>query len=145
MTGGDAGGSWLIVPAPTSLGANQIAEIDFRVTGGEVCPRNFGVAVRGSDDGFYAGGIEWGCQAQSLIWVSGESEQVQDLPSGTSVDGDWHTLQVSAIGDAITVSLDGTVIATDTSTRFQGGKLVAIWSNGVALEIQAVRVYETSP
>lgn len=144
-TDGGSGGSWLVVPAPSSLGTDMAVEIEFRVTGGDLCPRNFGVGVRMSESGYQAGGIEWACAPEAVIWSGAGPVAKRSLPEGIDLAEGWHTLSVSAIGEVVAIAIDGTEVAAETIPSESPGHLIAVWSDSVGLEIRAVSVYEAAP
>lgn len=115
--------------------ADHAVEIEFRVLEQPECGTNFGVVIRGSDAGYYAGGLEWNCDPAIHIWTPQQSlgQQPIDLSAG------WHTLRVEAIGPQISVTLDGKVILQREDFSQPAGGQVAIWSDGVPLEIRAFR------
>ncbi len=143
-TDGSGERAWLVVPVPSGLSVDAVVAVEFRVTGGEVCPRNFGFGMRGSATGFYAAGIEWACDPGLVLWsganVIGTAEPGQLPDPG---DG-WHTLQISTIGDQVSVSVDGVPYLTETNSDFPTGNLVAFWTDAVGLEIRRVQVWEVS-
>jgi hypothetical protein len=120
-------------------------EIEFRVTGGDLCPRNFGVGVRMSESGYLAGGIEWACEPEVVTWSGAAPVSKHALPEGIDLADGWHTLRVSAIGANVTIAIDGVDITTEVIPAEAPGHLVALWSDGVSLEIRAVTVFETAP
>ncbi len=140
MTDGSGERGWLVVPVPSGLAADAIVDIEFRVTGGEICPRNFGLAVRGSATGYYATGIEWACDPAVVVWAGAEPLENVGLELGS----DWHRLQISVVGSQIQVSIDDVVVVSATDERYPAGNLVALWTDSVGLEIRLVRVSEVS-
>lgn len=48
--------------------------------------------------------------------------------SGTVTGGDWHRLQVDALGDHIQVSWDGTVVLDHHDTTFADAGLAGVWT-----------------
>ena len=143
-TDGSGNRTWLVVPVPSGLAVDAIVDIEFRVIGGEICPRNFGFGIRGSATGFYAAGIEWACDPGLVLWSGGtvigsaEPDQFPD-PGDT-----WHSMRISAIGDQISVSVDGEQYLTQTNTDFPSGNLVAFWTDAVGLEVRRVQVWEVT-
>src|SRR5262249_3296976 len=102
------------------------------------CSANFGIVVRGSESGFYAGGVEWSCHTGSSarLWALDRLLAQQDRPT----DLGWHTYRLEVDGDHITYSIDGAVVLEAPDTRVRAGGQVAIWSNGVKLDVRAFRV-----
>jgi len=47
-------------------------------------------------------------------------------------------------GDQITFSIDGEVVLEATDASFPTGGQIALWSNGVKLDVRAFRVYVAS-
>ncbi|MCC6791617.1 MAG: hypothetical protein IT336_08035, partial [Thermomicrobiales bacterium] len=113
--------------------------------GGELCPRNFGVGLRMSEAGYQAGGIEWACAPEAILWSGGAPLSKSSLPDGLDLNDGWHTMRVAVIGDRITIAFDGVEVASEEISAPSDGRLIAIWSDNVALEIRAVTVAEVSP
>ena len=134
--GGDA--PWVIAPITVTSTNDYAVEVSFIVEAADTCPRNFGVAIRGSDAGYYAGGIEWGCDPVVRLWAGQNvlAEQPIELSDGP------HVLRVEAIGDQISVSLDGAEIVTATDASVPAGGQIALWSSGVPITITNVDVIE---
>jgi hypothetical protein len=114
---------------------DHAVEIEFRIVKPPECGTNFGVVIRGSDAGYYAGGLEWNCAPALLLWTPQQSIAQTPIEIG---DG-WHTLQIAAKGQQITVSLDGAVIIQREDSSQPSGSQVALWSDGVSLEIRSFR------
>jgi hypothetical protein len=130
------------MPPLTATGASDYAvEIDVIVEESDECPRNFGVAIRGSDAGYYAAGIEWDCEATAMIW-SGQ-ERLETMP--VSFDSSLHVLRLQAVGDRIVFSIDGQQVLDTTSSTFPSGSEIGIWSAGVPLSISGFRIYDLTP
>ncbi len=114
---------------------DHAVEIEFRIVEPPDCGTNFGIVIRGSDAGYYAGGLEWNCAPTLLLWTPQQS--IAQAP--IEIDESWHTLQIAADGQQITVSLDGTVVIQREDFSQPSGTQVALWSDGVALEIRSFR------
>ena len=56
------------------------------------------------------------------------------------LDQAWHTYRVSVDGDQITLALDGAVVVEGTDPGGPMGPQLALWSNGVPLEVRAFRL-----
>lgn len=110
-------------------------EIEFRVVKPPACGTNFGVVIRGSDAGYYAGGVEWNCAPELLLWTPQQRLAQQPIEIGEG----WHTLRIAARGQQISVSLDGVVILQHEDSSQPFGSQVALWSDGVSLEIRSFR------
>jgi hypothetical protein len=144
-TDGSAPRNWLVVPVPPGLGQNVIVEVQVDITGGDICPRNFGVGVHISESGFFAGGIEWACNPEVIFWSGSNAVVKRALPDGTNLEKGWHTLRIEAIGNQVSIWLDGTEVIAETMVDVPTGNLVAMWSDGVALKVRSVKVFEVSP
>jgi hypothetical protein len=57
----------------------------------------------------------------------------------------WHTMRVAAIGDQVTIAIDGDEVILEHDSEVMTGNLVGIWSDGVGLEIRSVKVFEVAP
>lgn len=141
-TDGSSGRNWVVVPVPQGLTSDYAVEVDLRVIGGDVCPRNFGIGIRGSENGFYAGGVEWACDPMVMLWAGGQTLAKRDIPDGIDLTATTHTVRVEAVGNRVVVAIDNVVVIDETNDQFTSGNLVAVWSDGVGLEIGAVRIIE---
>jgi hypothetical protein len=114
-------------------------EAAIRVVEPPACASNFGIVVRGSESGFYAGGVDWICDAGSSarLWARDRLLDEANFP----LDDAWHTYRIEVRGDRITFSVDGLVLAATDATYPAGGQ-VALWSNRVKLEVRAFRVFD---
>jgi hypothetical protein len=135
---GDGDGGWALPPVTVTGTTDYAVEIDFVLLESDQCPRNFGVAIRGSDAGYYAAGIDWDCDQMAVLWAG--QERLESLP--LALDQSLHVLRVEAIGDRITYSIDGQVVSEVTDTRHPAGGEIGIWANGVAISITAFRIYD---
>jgi hypothetical protein len=117
---------------------NYAVEAEIKLEEEPACPANFGIVVRGSESGFYAGGVEWVCDAGSSVrlWALDRllGQQVRQT------DLEWHRYRLEVNGDHIAYSIDGSVVLEATDATFPAGGQVAIWSNGVRLDVRAFRV-----
>lgn len=113
-------------------------EAEIKIDEQPACAANFGIVVRGSETGYYAGGVEWVCNAgaSARLWALNTLLGQQPV----SVDQGWHTYRVAVNGDHLTYSIDGTVVLEATDSRYATGGQVALWSNGVKLEVRTFRV-----
>lgn len=139
----DGSGFQGYVQPPRTVDRNDYAiEADIRIVEEPSCASNFGLLVRGSETGFYAGGIEWVCEAgaSGRIWAL-NNVLVQD---SRSIDQEWHTYRIAVSGDQITVSIDGVEVLQATDASFPAGGQIALWSNGVKLDVRAFRVLVAS-
>lgn len=118
--------------------SDYAVEIDFVLLEADQCPRNFGVAIRGSDAGYYAAGIDWDCDQMAVLWAG--QDRLESLP--LSLDQSLHVLRVEAIGDRIRYSIDGRLLIDVTDTTHPTGGEIGIWANGVAISITAFRVFD---
>lgn len=143
-TDGSGSTNWLIVPLPPGVGQDVIVEARVVITGGDICPRNFGAGVRISESGYLAGGIEWACDPQMVYWLGSQPVVERALPDGIDIGRGEHTLRIEAVGDQVSISLDGTEVIAEGIQNGPAGNLIAFWSDGVALELHSVKVYEVS-
>jgi hypothetical protein len=137
---GSGAQTWVTLPVISGLGADQAIEAEVKIDDGGSCPRNFGLALRGADTGFVAGGIEWACDQAVKLW-SGQSAIAQGEAS--ALGSDWHLLRLEVHGGNVRMFIDGALVADGTTTQSAGGQL-AIWSSGVPLTVRAVRVFALS-
>ncbi len=133
---GEGGGGWALPPVTVTGISDYAVEIDVIVWESDECPRNFGVAIRGSDAGYYAAGIEWDCEAMAMIWAGQERLAMTPIALGPTL----HVLRVEAVGDRIAFSIDGQLVLETTDTTYATGDEIGIWSNGVPLSITSVRI-----
>ena len=137
---GSGARAWASLPAIPGLSKDQAIEAEIQLGDGGACPRNFGLALRGSDNGFVAGGAEWACAQAIKLW-GGQSQlaqgQIDSLGSG------WHLFRLETRGSDVRLFIDGSLALESTTTQSAGGQL-AIWSSGVPLKVRAVRVYDLS-
>jgi hypothetical protein len=107
----------------------------------------FGFILRGTD--------LWNCYTLSIGGYDGVKtgkvgHSVYDLSAiATSIswqadnggdyipDMNWHTYQASAIGNQITLSVDGQVLAQITDNKFLNPGQVGLWSNNYQLEVSS--------
>ena len=136
VASGSATQAWAALPAIPGLGANQAIEAEIQIGGGS-CPRNFGFALRGSETGFAAGGVDWACDQSVKLW-SGQS--VLDQTSTGDLGSDWHLFRLEARGTDLQLYIDEALVLRSTTTQTAGGQ-IAIWSTGVPLKVRAVRVF----
>ncbi|MEA2523352.1 MAG: hypothetical protein QOF73_579 [Thermomicrobiales bacterium] len=117
---------------------NYAVEAEIRVAEQPACAANFGIVVRGSESGYYAGGVEWVCGTGSSVrlWALDRLLAQQER----SIDQEWHTYRVEVNGDRIRISVDGEVVLEATDASFPSGGQIALWSNGVKLDVRAFRV-----
>jgi len=137
---GSGAQDWALLPAIPGLSGNQAIEAEIQLGDGGVCPRNFGLAVRGSDNGFVAGGAEWACDQAVKLWA-GQSQLAQGTVE--SLGSGWHLLRLEARGSDVRLLIDGTLALESTTTQIAGAQL-AIWSGGVPLTVRTVRVFDLS-
>jgi hypothetical protein len=134
--GGDA--EWVLAPIRVERTANYAVEVTFQAGETDTCPRSFGVAIRGNSAGYYAGGIEWGCDPAVRLWAGQNvlAEQPFDITDGP------HVLRVEAVGNRISVSVDGEVVVSASDASNPTGSQIALWSNGVPVTVTSVKVVE---
>lgn len=137
---GEDGGGWALPPITVTETSDYAAEIDFILEDSDRCPRNFGIAIRGSDTGYYAAGIEWDCDAEVVLWAG--QDRLESSP--ISLDSSSHTLRIEAVGDRIAVSIDGQLMIETTDSTYPTGEELGIWTNGVPLSVTTFRIYDLS-
>jgi hypothetical protein len=137
---GSAEQAWVLLPAIPGLGADQAMEAVIQVGDGEKCPGNFGLALRGTQDGFVAGGLEWACDESAKIWA-GQSVLAQG--SAPSLAKGTHLIRIEARGATVRFLIDGTVVLDATTSQIAGGQL-GLWSSGVPLRVESLRVVNLS-
>ena len=135
-TGAGTGSTWAQPPV-SAQGINDY-QVSFSVEIGDsnTCPRSFGVALRGSNDGYYAGGIRWDCDPVAVIWAN--QTVLASVPLAL-IEG-THTVALSAIGNQISLSIDGAIILTATSDLYPTGSDIGFWSDQVPVSITDVVV-----
>lgn len=141
VTGGlQADGSsirdWVRFP-PMPVIADYAIEAEIRMDPNGDCPRNTGIALRGGPNGYYAAGIEWACEPTLRIWAG----QQVIASRAWDADDDWHTYRLEVVGAQIRLFVDGAIALAVTSDAFENGDQLAMWSDGVAVSVRAVRVY----
>ncbi|HEV2108741.1 MAG TPA: DUF1080 domain-containing protein [Thermomicrobiales bacterium] len=116
-------------------------EAEIRVVSEPDCQRNFGIGARGTDAGYVAAGVEWRCRPAASLWAG------QDLVSNASFDPgrDWHTYRLEVRGDTIKLFIDGVLVVEATDDRYPSGGEVALWSNGVRLNVRSFVVTTLPP
>jgi hypothetical protein len=125
-------------PYQTGALRDYAVEAEIQASAPTECGRNFGIVLRGSEDGFYAGGVEWRCRPeQTVVALWAGQRELASMP--VDLTGDWHTLRVEAHGDQITVTIDGVVVTATDATYPVGGQ-IAIWSDGVEVSVRSIRV-----
>lgn len=120
--------------------ANYAVEAEIRLIEHPPCDRNFGLILRGSESGYYAGGVDWRCDAAAALWSA--AGKLTSAP--ISLDGEWHRYRVAVSGNHVTLALDGVVIAEADDADFPVGSQLALWSSGVSLEMRSFQVVALS-
>jgi hypothetical protein len=137
---GSSAPDWVTLPAIPGLGADQAIEAEIKIGDGGSCPRNFGLALRGADTGFVAGGVEWACDQAVKLW-SGQSVIAQG--DAVALDSGWHFVRLEVRGGGVRMFIDGALVLDATTSQSGGGQL-AIWSSGVPLTVRSLRVFNLS-
>jgi hypothetical protein len=137
---GSGAQDWVALPAIPGLGADQAIEAEVKFGNGGSCPRNFGLALRGADTGFVAGGVEWACDQAVKLW-SGQSVIAQGDVG--ALGSDWHLVRLEVNGENVRMFIDGALSLDAMTTQSAGGQL-AIWSSGVPLTVRSLRVFNLS-
>jgi hypothetical protein len=128
-----------VQPPAFALDTDDYAvEIEAKVLGPNNCAGNFGIVIRGSESGYYAGGVEWACdqKPEARLWTP----QGPIAASDFTPDGDWHIFRVEAKGNRIRFLIDGQVVLERQNDAYPHGSQVALWSSGVKLKVRAFRV-----
>lgn len=99
------------------------------VSGGR--DRSFGVVVRARDERNYvvarANTSGWGSNIRLYRFVDGVRRELDEW-EGEVLAGRWYTLQVEAVGDVYTVSLDGKQVLRAQDATFPAPGLVGVWT-----------------
>lgn len=127
---------WVVAPISISGTNDYSVTFTFVLSDSQTCPRSFGVAVRGSESGYLAGGLRWDCDASAVIWASQDVLTTADV----SLEPGEHTFGLRVVADKVTLSIDETVIVETTTDRYPSGSLIGFWSDGVPVTITNVRV-----
>jgi hypothetical protein len=135
------GSEWAAPPYRVEDLNDYAVEAEIRVADEPGCQRNFGIGARGTDDGYVAAGVEWRCRSTASLWAG------QDLVSNAAFDParDWHTYRLEVRGDTITLFVDGVLVVEATDDRYPTGGEVALWSNGVRLNVRSFMVTTLPP
>ena len=133
---GTAFQDYVNLPYRTGALNDYAVEAEIQVVGKTDCAKNFGILLRGTEQGFYAGGVEWSCGPIARLWAGQRAIGSQNL----TLDEGWHTYRLEAKGDRIRVSIDGTVVIETVDATSPIGSQIALWSNGVMFNVRAFRV-----
>jgi hypothetical protein len=137
---GSSAQNWVLLPAIAGLGPDQAIEAEIVLGDSAPCPGNFGLAVRGTQDGFVAGGLEWACDETAKLWA-GQSVLIQGKAPGLSAGA--HLFRVEARGATVRFLIDGAVVLEATTSQVAGGQL-GLWSSGAPLTVKSLRVVNLS-
>lgn len=137
---GSSARDWVLLPAIAGLGPDQAIEAEIVLGNAAPCPGNFGLALRGTQDGFVAGGLEWACDESAKLWV-GQGVLAQGQPPVLAAGA--HLFRVEARGATIRFLIDGAVVLEATTSQVAGGQL-GLWSSGVPLTVKSLRVVSLS-
>jgi hypothetical protein len=140
VSDGAGNGQWVSLPAIAGLSSDQAIEMEIELGGDGACPRNFGLAVRGTDNGYVAGGLEWACDAAVKLWA-GQSVIAQ--AAAPAMSPGKHLVRLEARGASVRLIVDGAVVLEAKTSQAAGGQL-AFWSSGVAFTIDSLRVIDLS-
>ncbi len=98
--------------------------------------RSFGVVVRARDERNYyvarANTSGWGENVRFYKVVDGKRGQLEEW-EGDVKPGAWHRLQVDALGDDFTVTLDGKAILHAHDATFPAAGMVGVWTKAEAV------------
>jgi hypothetical protein len=123
--------------------SDYAVEVELRVVEQPAsCGGNLGLVMRGSETGFYAGGIEWVCDSGPMVRLWAYNVLLAEQP--IAVDQEWITLRIEAKGDLIRLSVNGAMVAEVHDSTFPTGGQFALWSNRVKVDVRAVRVIAVS-
>lgn len=120
--------------------ANYAVEAEIQISGPTDCAGNVGIVIRGSENGFYAGGLEWSCDSPPIARLWASSNPLGQVP--VTIDDGWHTYRVEARGSQIRYLIDGAVVLEQTDETYPTGDQLALWSAGVKLTVRAYRVID---
>ncbi len=99
------------------------------VSGGR--DRSFGVVVRAKDERNYyvarANSSVWGENVRFYKFIDGKRSQLDEW-EGPVPPGVWHVLQVEAVGDLFTITLDGKAILQLHDATLPAPGLVGVWT-----------------
>lgn len=93
--------------------------------------RSFGVVVRAVDERNYyvarANTSGWGSNIRFYRFVDGVRRELDEW-DGEILPGRWYNLQVEAVGDVFTISLDGMPVLRVQDATFAAPGLVGVWT-----------------
>lgn len=74
--------------------------------------------------------------------ISRPKQVKKPIEQGTlgMLDGQWYTLRIEALGNNLTVYLDGETIATHTDIDFTAAGLIGLWTANKSFEIDDIKV-----
>jgi pectate lyase len=74
--------------------------------------------------------------------ISRPKQVKKPIEQGTlgMLDGQWYTLRIEALGNNLTVYLDGETIATHTDSDFTEAGLIGLWTANKSFEIDDIKV-----
>lgn len=74
--------------------------------------------------------------------ISRPKQVKKPIEQGTldKLDGQWYTLRIEALGNNLTVYLDGEAIATHTDSDFTEAGLIGLWTANKSFEIDDIKV-----
>ena len=139
--GSSSGDAWIEPPLTIDSTSDYGIDFTFTVASADQCPRSFGVAIRGSDDGYYAAGFLWNCDPVIAIWANQQMLVQQPV---ALTDGP-HQMRLQASGSQIAVLLDGQTVLIVDDEKYPGGGEIGFWSDGVPVHISDVNVTAAQP
>ncbi len=118
----------------TALADVSVAVSAKAVSGGR--DRSFGVVVRAADERTYyvarANTSGWGENVRFYKLVDGKRTQLDEW-EGDVKPGVWHQLQVDAIGDTFTVTLDGKQVLRVHDITLPAAGMVGVWTKAESI------------
>ena len=104
------------------------------VSGGR--DRSFGVVVRAQDERNYyvarANTSGWGENVRLYRFVDGKRTQLAEWEGDVARDA-WHELALEAVGDRLSVMLDGRLLITQQDATFAAPGLCGVWTKAEAV------------
>jgi hypothetical protein len=135
VTDGSAAG-WATPPFRVDAQPDYAVEIEARVGEAPACRTNFGIGARGTEQGYYAAGIEWQCDPAAVLWAG----QAPLATAPFAIGDGWHVYRLEVRGDAIKLLVDGALVLEIGDGRYPEGGEVGLWSSGIRIEVRSFTV-----
>jgi hypothetical protein len=98
--------------------------------------RSFGVVVRAQDERNYyvarANTSGWGENVRLYAMVAGKRRELAEWEGPIAPEA-WHDLAIEAVGNSLSVILDGRTVIRCTDTTFAGPGLAGVWTKAEAV------------